>query len=192
MVALTTIETGWNWRRFTLKWLSVGLGFGLAVVMALGSFIWYSSRPKPPKPWNANALVVLGAPAFSVVDDGKRLHFSYTIENMTENDYRVETNNQLKLLVKTSNGSFSQPLADEIEHIELPIFIPAKQKGTIILQLTMSGIPTKASDETDDEYHERVRAFCEEHLKVIRGFALFDETNRYRVDFPRWLSQRPN
>ena len=191
MVAPTTVDLIWNWRRFALKWLAVGLGVGLIAVAAVGSLIWYSSRPKPPKPWNTSALVVRTPPGFSVHDDGKKLRFSYAVENTTENDYQVASNYQVKVLIKTSDGSFSQPLPDETEHIELPIFIPSKQTGAIILELTISGIPTKEGSETDDEYHERIRAFCEKRLKGIKGFALFDETNRYRVDFPRWLAERP-
>jgi hypothetical protein len=185
------IDVTWNWKRFALKWLAVGVGFGLIVIVALGSVIWYRSRPKPPKPWNTNALIVKSPPGFSVHDDGKKLEFSYAVENTTDNDYQVEANYQVKLLIKTSDGSFSRPLPDEVEHINLPIFVPAKQTGAIVLELTVSGIPPKRSSDTDDEYHERVRAFCEQHLKGVKGFSLFDETNRYRVDFPRWLPERP-
>lgn len=191
MSAPTTIDGAWNWKRFALKWLAVGLGIGLIAVMAVGSLIWYSSRPKP---WNANALIVRNPPGFSVADG--TLQFGYRVKNTTESDYRVEpnyieSNNQVKILIKTSDGSLSHPFSDKALHIEGQIFIPAKQTGTVVLQLTMPGIPTKDNNETDDEYHERVRAFCENHLNGVKGFALFDETNRYRVDFPRWLSERP-
>ena len=168
----STIDVTWNWKRFALKWLAVGAGVGLVAILAVGSLIWYSSRPKPPKPWNTNALIARNSPGFSVHDEGKKLQFSYAVENTTENDYQVESNYQVKVLIKTSDGSFSQLLPDEVEHIILPIFIPAKQTGAIVLELTISGIPIKESSESDDEYHERVRAFCEKRLKGVKGFVL--------------------
>jgi hypothetical protein len=45
--------------------------------------------------------------------------------------------------------------------------------------------------ETDDEYHERLRAFLENHHTYVRAFAIFDDTHPYWIDLARWLSQ-PN
>lgn len=186
-----TPVVAWNWKRFALKWLSVGLGIGLAGALAVGSLIWFNSRPKTPKPWNASALIAKTPPGFSAADDGKKVSFAYAVENTTERDYQTDSKYDVKVLFKAGDGSLSQPLPDEAAHVGLPIFIPAKQTGTIMLDLTVSGIPTQMNNETDDEYHERVRAFCDKKLDVLKGFALFDEVNRYRVDFPRWLSERP-
>jgi hypothetical protein len=140
---------------------------------------------------DTSALIARTPPGFSVLDNGKKLRFSYAVENTTERDYQLDSKDEVKVLIKTSDSSLSQPVPDEDEHVGLPIFIPAKQTGTIILDVTISGIPMQVSSETDDEYHERVRAFCEKRLNVVKGFVLFDEVSRYRVDFPRWLSERP-
>lgn len=186
----TTAVGAWSWKRFALKWLSIGLGIGLIGVVAVGSLIWFKTRPTPPKPWNTTALIARTAPEFSVHDNGKKLRFRYAVQNTTERDYQLDSKYEVKVLVKTSD-SLSQPLPDEAGQVGLPIFIPAKQTGTIILDLNIPGIPIQASNETDDEYHERVRAFCEKNLSGVKEFVLFDELNRYRVDFPRWLSERP-
>jgi len=181
----------WNWKRLALKWLAFGIGVALGAAAIIGSLVWYTSRPTPPKPWDTRALVAGHPPGFSVTDDGKRIRFSYPVENRTEEDYKVELAGEVKILVKTEDGGFSQPLPDEAKHLEVPIFIPAKQTGTIVVFLSVSGIPTKEPNEADKEYHERIRTFCNDRLKGVYGLALFDETNRYRIDLPRWLPERP-
>jgi hypothetical protein len=187
----STATVAWSWKRFALKWILVGVGVGLVGVVAVGLIVWFTSRPKPPEPWNTNALIARTPPGFSVHDNGKKLRFSYAVENTTERDYQVDSKYEVKVLIETLDGSLSQPLPDEAKNVGLPIFIPAKQTGTIVLELMIPGIPTQVSGETEDEYHERVRAFCETRLGGVKGFALFDEINRYRIHFPRWLSERP-
>jgi len=38
-----------NWKRLLLKSMGLGIGIGLGFALALGSYAWYSSRPKPSK-----------------------------------------------------------------------------------------------------------------------------------------------
>jgi hypothetical protein len=49
-------------------------------------------------------------------------------------------------------------------------------------------LPQRSVGESDDEYHERLRAFLET-FQNMAGFAVFDETNRYEIDLPRWKSE---
>jgi hypothetical protein len=183
--------TPWNWRRFALKWVSVGVGVALTAILAIGALAWYTSRPTPPKQWNSGALVAKGPPAFSASKDAKKLQFQYAVEHTTSDDYQVDSGYQVKILYKGRDGSFSKPLTDEIDHLKLPIFIPAKQTGAITLELALAGVPTQDAAETEAAYHERVRAYCEDHLRVVSGFVLFDEVNKYQVNLPRWLAEKP-
>jgi hypothetical protein len=87
--------------------------------------------------------------------------------------------------------TLSPPIPEEVGGLSLPIFIPARQNGTIQLSLHSSGLPLRNMQETDDEYHERLRTVLENHHTYVRAFAIFDDTHRYWIDLARWLSQ-PN
>jgi hypothetical protein len=88
--------------------MGFGAGFAIVVCAAVGTWIWYDSKPKPPKPWNSSALKATDPPffsAFSVVGktgspDTSSVKFGYTIQNNTDSDYEMEKGDQLKVLVK--------------------------------------------------------------------------------------------
>ncbi len=156
--------------------------------LIVGAVMWYTSRPTPPKPWNSGALVADGAPGFRASDDSKYITFAYEVENRTDVDYQVESNSQIKVMVKNeSDGSFSRPIPEEQKPLDLPVFIPARKKAGLAIRLQLSGIPVRAPSEADAQYHERLRAYLQDHLVGLGGFAIFDDLNRYEIDLPRWL-----
>ena len=156
-----------------------------------GSWIWYSNRPKPSKPWNTRAIAATGSPGFGVNSDGKGIGFSYDIENSTDTDYHVESRNQIAVMFRNDGGGLSEALPENVAPLRLPIFIPAKQRGTLTLTVVLSDVPQQKPSESDEGFHERVRTFCQEHIKGVNGFVLFDESNRYQIELPRWLVQAP-
>lgn len=159
------------------------------MVAIVGVLLWYSSRPAPPQRWNKNALVATEPPGFDASKDGKRIVFTYSVENTTNTDYSVDSIYGIKVLIRDKGDSLSQPLSEDTSPLRLPIFIPAKQRGRLTVSLTLSGIPVQATTDTDAEYHEQLRIYCEKHLASIAGFVLFDDTNRYQVNLPRWRSE---
>ncbi len=75
------------WKQILLKSLGVGIGIGVGLAMSIAFYAWYSSRPKPPKPWDANAITA----AFEHADtngENHHLRFLYSIENHTDLDYQ--------------------------------------------------------------------------------------------------------
>lgn len=159
--------------------------------VTIGGFVWYSSRPKPPKPWDLTALVAKESPSFSLSHDGKNVELHYPLENTTTTDYEIDSHDRLKIMFKTDEGTFSHPLSIETASVTLPIFIPAQQKGFVTLSIALSGIPAQKLAESDDEFHERLRTHLESHLKGITAFVIFEDTNRYQINLPRVLSKRP-
>jgi hypothetical protein len=45
-----------DWKRILLRAAGFGAGFALSLALILGVALWYESRPKPPKPWDAKTI----------------------------------------------------------------------------------------------------------------------------------------
>jgi hypothetical protein len=67
--------------------------------------------------------------------------------------------------------------------LDLPIFIPAKQKAMVTLALPLSAIPQREPSESDAQFHERLRSYCQDHIGG-QGFVLFDDFRRYQINLP--------
>jgi hypothetical protein len=180
----------WRWKRFALKWFAVGSGFAVASVVLVFMLIWYSSRPKPPKPWNTTALTAHEAPGFEASRDAKKLEFTFMLENATEGDYHLESDAGLIMMIRNRDGSLSRPIPRDIAPVDTPVFVPSHQKGVLGISLALGEIPQQNPGESDDDYHERIRSFCNERLDGVAGFVLFDEENRYQINLPGWVSER--
>jgi len=173
-------------KRLLLQSAAFGAGFAVILCLALGGFFWYSNRPEPPKAWDVNALVAAGPPGFNVTDDGKHIQFKFQLENKTDTDYSVESGDHLKVTVKLKNGAFAPPYPSLAKLVDMPIFVPAKQRALVLVKLPASDIPTRAATETDAQYHERIRTYCEGHFENLQEFVIFDDLNHYQINLPRW------
>jgi hypothetical protein len=195
-----------GWKKLAIRSLFVGAGIAvtLSIVAAVG--LWYTSRPRPPKPWNKQAILARDVPGFWetswVSNDGKTtvptLVLQYTLENTTNTDYTIDSRSGIKFMFRLSDGTVGADMfsgtidANEGNQndILLPLFIPAKQKAIFSCHFTDVNLPLKGSAESDDEYHERIRTYLEKTY-TISGFLLFDDANRYQIELPKWASKRP-
>lgn len=164
---------------------SVGAGAVAMLAVIAGVIQWYSSRPKP---WNTTAIVSVAAPGFSSSTDGKTVGFSYSVKNTTNVDYHVDSNNQVQVMAKLKDGTFVGPIPASLR---LPIFVPAKQKGILILSMEFQGIPERSASETAAQFHERLRAYLKDHVGRLGSFVVFDNMKHYEISLPKWLSQPP-
>lgn len=185
-----------GWKKLALISLCGGAGFALMLSLIVCTVLWYSSRPKPPAPWNTSSIVVADGPTFSTSDDGKQIYFRYTVENKTNTDYEAPAP---KLVAKLKDGSISRPLPEDVATLQDPIWIPARQKANLTVILKTSsravpipqgariGEPTRAqTPETDEAYHERLRQYLEETYTGLAGFVLYDQAARYQIGLPQW------
>lgn len=195
-----------GWKKLAIRSLFFGVGIAvtLSIIAAVG--IWYTSRPAVPKPWNKHAIVAKDFPAFWesgwVSNDGKSttpiLVLRYTLENTTNADYTIDSRSAVKFMFRMSDGTVGADMfSGAIEANEgnqndilLPLFIPAKQKALFSCQFSDKELPLKGATESDDEFHERLRTYLEKTYG-ISGFLLFDDTNRYQFELPKWASKRP-
>jgi hypothetical protein len=114
----------------------------------------------------------------------------YNVNNTTGSDYSIETP-RLKIVAVFANGALSDPLGEERLVARTPIFIPANRIGMVVLHLKGVHVPERNQSESDKGYHERLRQVLNERLSNVHGFILFDDVNRYQIDFPGWETTRP-
>lgn len=179
------------WKRVAIVSFFGGVGFVFALALIVGSFVWYNSRPMQPKPWNKAAIIATDSPGFSSSNDGKRVEFTYSVENTTAADYEIKSRDDVKIMVKTTDNILSHPLSEEAAEIRVPVFIPAHEKAYVELSLGLTGIPERAKNETDQQYHERLRGFLRDHLSGVAGFTIFEQSDRYEIDFKKFLMEPP-
>jgi len=181
----------------------MGFGWGLGTAVGLGiivgGFLWYESRPKPPKPpkqWNRSAIKA----EYDRVDtegDKNTIVFYYTLENTTDFDYRVENGENISV---NANLEKERSLThfDEMESIDYPIIVPTKKRVRIGIHLGGYPCPVKPKEnpnaEERKEHRTAVEKYVVDELTDLDGFDLLDEANRYEIFFPSgWkkTSQQP-
>jgi hypothetical protein len=169
------------------------LGAVLALALLAGGLLWYISRPKPPKLWNAKAIVVSEPPGFVVSDDGKRFEFTYTLENKTDEDYRISQTSDVNFTFVNSEGTVETlfPSGNGVSNVpvfSVPVFVPAHQKAVLDISFP-AAIPKREPGQTDEQYHEQLRSFLNAGYSHVGGFVIFDERFRYQVNLPKWLAE---
>ena len=179
------------WKKLAVVSVFSGAGFAFMCGLLLAGLYWYNSRPTRPKPWITNVIVAKGSPGFDVSNDGKNIEFGYTLENQGSNDYHIDSSSDVQIFLRGKDGTLSSPLPDPTKHLRVPLFIPPRQKALTRLSLDLSEIPTRVALESDSAFHERIRAYLEKHAGGVGGFVIFDATNHYEIELPKWLASAP-
>jgi hypothetical protein len=168
------------WKTVVLRSAAFGAAFALALSVIGGVFLWYSTRPKPEKPWNQLAIKATSTNVFFTVEADKLLYeFRYSLENKTDRDYRLP--GDAKLLAR---------LAQDMSYRDVPgmtwgqnLYIPSGQKVNISIKLPVLYTDYNFSRQNADD-EKQLMAFSDRRLAEIDGFTLFDPTGRYKIDFP--------
>jgi len=177
-----------SWKKLSVIAASFGAGFGLTCATVIGGVAWYKSQPRP---WNTKAVISVKPPGFGVGTDGKTIILAYTLENSTKRDFRLDSASPIQVFERTKDGTLIGPFSDgSLVGIHFPVVIPAGQKTGVLLMMHMDAIPTRSDGERDEAYHEDIRKFLEQKHSELGEFVVFDSTDRYEVDLPKWRSER--
>ena len=68
------------------------------------------------------------------------------------------------------------------------VFLPAKQRLKFVIRFPYSyekRMPANATSEQQKIYRNELADYLRTHASNLNGFVLFDETNRYQIDFPK-------
>ncbi len=155
------------WKKILLRSIGVGLGLAIGTALILACYAWYSSRPRPQKPWDTNALTA----TFDYVTthgDDHHLRFFYVVENHTDSDYTLLT----AALVATAtmeDGHLSGDNAS-VNFKDSSLFLPAKQAVETAIDLPDYHYldPSELARNTPDErkkYDAAVAKYVTEQLR---------------------------
>ncbi len=174
-----------TWKRILLKSLGLGLGIGIGLGVAFGFYIWHASQPVPQKPWDSKAITATFLTAGTAGDNS--LVFSYILENHTNQDYRVKT---LDLHLSAVLGERRTLTSEDVKFVEDAIFLPAEDHAQIDIVLPSyryAGVkqpPDTAPADEHKQYHAAVKKYVDVYLPRLDKFAVSDDANRYRINFP--------
>jgi hypothetical protein len=185
------------WQRILLRSAGAGAGAILATGLLLSAAVWYSGRPKHPAPWNANAIRATydGVRTGPTLDDKggtkQELWFYYVVTNTTDLDYKFDQADQLTLMGKLETER-SLLNADYLT-IDRPVFIPSKQSVRLKVHMPSNDFKEAEPDYHSPEhkqYHDKLLQHINSNFDDLDGFVLYDNTNRYQINFPGGWKKR--
>jgi hypothetical protein len=181
-----------NWKKVAIRAAGFGAGFALVAFVILGTVLWWLSRPPKQKPWDDKAIVA-SYESLDTEGDANTFRFTYTIENKTDIDYRVENDSRVHLaafLKRSQALSFSN---SENLHADYPIYIPAKSRVRFQVHLGYP-YPIKpdynASDDVQHDFNTKVAQYVTKELGNVDGFTLLDDDHRYKIVMPNGWTER--
>ena len=157
------------------------LGFFLALVLT--ATIWYGTTRvrSDPKPWNSSAITAtyVGAQFRELDSTNAALYLAYEIQNHTNTDYRLADGPGAMVMGRLrADGSLS---SQEQVRLSYPTFLPAGQRARIALEILR---PFSWPAESDPAFQDKLREFVNQRLADVQAFVLFDQADRFQIEFP--------
>jgi hypothetical protein len=139
-----------------------------------------------PKEWNSGAIrsSFSGIQVREIDPTHAELVFSYNLENMTGSDYRLASGPNAALVARLkSDGSLRAPDAIRVDE---SIFLPARSHGHVALKASRPfNWPSQMLlGQVGPITQDRFRSLVSHEVSNVQEFILFDETARYRIQFP--------
>jgi len=157
------------------------LSFLLAT--ALTAVIWLYVRPgvRSPKPWNSSAITAtyVGAQLRELDSGNAALYLAYEVQNHTDSDYQLADGPAALVMSRLrADGSLS---SQQQVRLSYPTFLPAQQRARVALE-----IPSAFSWPADGDpaYQNKLRDFVNQRLMDVGAFVLFDQADRFDIEFP--------
>ena len=157
------------------------IGFFFALVLT--ATIWYvTTRVRTgQKPWNSSAITAtyVGAQFRELDSANAALYLAYEIQNHTDSDYRLADGPGAMVMGRLrADGSLS---SQEQVRLSYPTFLPAGQRARIALEILR---PFSWPAESDPAFQDKLREFVNQRLADVQAFVLFDQADRFQIEFP--------
>jgi hypothetical protein len=156
------------------------LGFLLAIVLA-AIVLYLRPAGNSPKPWNSNAITAnyVGAQLRELDSGNAALYLAFEVQNNTDSDYQLADGPSALVMSRLrADGSLS---SQQRVRLSYPTFLPARQRARIALEVPSSfGWPS----DNDSAYQDKLRDFVNQKLADVQAFVLFDQTDRFEIEFP--------
>lgn len=157
------------------------LGLTLSILAAVFALTPTHSRREPPKLWTEAAIkaTYVGSQLIELDKLHAQLSLSYDLDNNTALDYRFADGAGVIIMSRLlSDGSLNQ---QEVVRLSYPVFLPARQRARIALEVTK---PFEWPAFDDPSYLDKLRDFVKQRLINIGEFVLFDENHHQRFELP--------
>jgi hypothetical protein len=162
-----------------------GAGFGLLFLATVVLLVSKSGRPaSAATTWDSRALT---ATYDFVTSEGDPQHivFAYTLQNNTNQDYRLDGHEDIELVNKLLTEKSIYRPTDKGPEMRFPVFVPANGRTTFLFD-EPSEYAAKNADDSDPERHRaNVQEFVKDTYANVDGFILFDHTHMYQIDLPK-------
>jgi hypothetical protein len=176
-----------EWKKPLLTGLGWGIGTAIGLTAALAVFLWYQNRPEPPKPWNTSSIMATYDYVATEGEENTIVVF-YTLENMTDFDYRVQDAHDVTMSAKLEKqDSLSLFGTDKLSKIDYPVVVPAKKRIMFRVHIAYPYPEKEKPNANKDErkqYKAGLEKYITDEMSNLNGFELLDSTNRYDVIFP--------
>jgi hypothetical protein len=164
----------------TEKVLVAVAGLILSGIMAY-SYYQYAPRRRGPS-WNGGAITAtyLGAQLREIDPSNAALSLSYELQNNTDSDHRLEDAPEFVVMSRLkTDGSLSSQEEVRLGH---STFLPARQRAQVTLELRRQFDWPAVGDPG---LPDKLKSFVNNGLASADEFVLFDQNDRFQVEFPR-------
>ncbi len=132
-------------------------------------------------PWKSQAIA--GTPAGIRVQEIDPTHaaviFLYDLDNKTDTDYHLAKGPNIVVMSRLKPGGTLS--ADEPITLDSAAFVPARNRTRIALKVShLFNWPGQSGAYAERQFNQLVTG----DINGVAGFVLFDQTNRYEIDFP--------
>lgn len=155
---------------------------GFLVALLIAALILYArSSSTGPRPWNSSAITAtyVGTQLRQLDSGNTALYLAYEVQNHTDSDYRLADGPQALVMTRLRvDGSLS---SQQQVRLSYPTFLPARQRARVALEiLSPYGWPA----ENDAAFQDKLRDFVNQRLADAQSFVLFDQADRFQIEFP--------
>jgi hypothetical protein len=158
------------------------LGFSIALVIAsLVLYLRSGSGASAPKPWNSTAITAsyVGAQLRELDRGSAALYLAYEVTNHTNSDYRLADGPRALVMSRLRvDGSLS---SQQEVRLSYPTFLPARQRARMALEVPSVFV---WPDDSDEAFQNKLRDFVNHKLIDVEAFVLFDQADRFEIEFP--------
>lgn len=156
------------------------LAFLVALVLT-AIVLYFRSSGTSPKPWNSSAITAsyVGVQLRQLDSGNAALYLAYEVQNHTDSDYRLADGPEALVMTRLrADGSLS---SQQQVRLSYPTFLPARQRARVALEIQS---PLGWPAENDPAFQDRLRDFVNQRLVDAQSFVLFDQADRFQIEFP--------
>jgi hypothetical protein len=169
-----------SWKKIAVSGLAA-CAFLLLLTFLVARFAPHTASAKRTLPWNSQAIE--GTPAGIRVQEIDPTHaaviFFYDLANKTDNDYHLAKGPNIVVMSRLKPGGTLS--ADEPITLDSAAFVPARNRTRIALKVShLFNWPGQSGAYAERQFNQLVTG----DTNGVAGFVLFDQTNRYEIDFP--------